>query len=279
MPNADDERLNVRFGYADTALGQLHYAACGDDSGTPVLLLHQTPRSWTEFADVIPLVGRSRRTIAMDSLGFGGSADPAEPLTIELLGSAVEALCDALGYERVHMVGHHTGGVIAIEAAARMGSRVASVLVSGAGFIDKAEWSRASRYAPVDWVPVRADGLHLKELWQRRAPFYGPGQEGFLTRFIVDAMRALDYVEDGHTAVHRYHMDERVGDVRSPVRAICGESDRYRKKDLEKFAAAFGCETKVIPGGGVSLPEEQPELFAREVLENVDRVERTERAS
>jgi pimeloyl-ACP methyl ester carboxylesterase len=39
-----------------------------------VLLLHQTPRSWDEFRDVLPLLGRSRRAIAIDLVGFGDSS-------------------------------------------------------------------------------------------------------------------------------------------------------------------------------------------------------------
>lgn len=65
----------LRFAYADTPLGQLHYAEGGE--GTPVLLLHQTPRSWDEFREVLPLLATRRRAIAMDMYGFGMSAKPA----------------------------------------------------------------------------------------------------------------------------------------------------------------------------------------------------------
>jgi pimeloyl-ACP methyl ester carboxylesterase len=43
-------------------------------TGEPVLLLHQTPRSWDEYRDVLPLLGANHRAIAMDTLGFGASA-------------------------------------------------------------------------------------------------------------------------------------------------------------------------------------------------------------
>ena len=67
----------VRRGYVDVAHGQMHYAACGDDDATtaPVVLLHQTPRSWREYAQVLPLIGARRRAIAVDTAGFGAS-DP-----------------------------------------------------------------------------------------------------------------------------------------------------------------------------------------------------------
>jgi hypothetical protein len=39
--------------FADTPEGQIHYAMAG--KGKPVLLLHQTPRSWDEYRAVLPI--------------------------------------------------------------------------------------------------------------------------------------------------------------------------------------------------------------------------------
>lgn len=39
---------------------------------------------------------------------------------------------EALGLDRFHLVGHHTGGVIAVEPAARFQNRVASLMLSAA---------------------------------------------------------------------------------------------------------------------------------------------------
>jgi pimeloyl-ACP methyl ester carboxylesterase len=58
--------------YIETSLGQLHYAEQG--AGKPMLLLHQTPRSFDEFRELIPLLAHDNRVIAMDMYGFGRSA-------------------------------------------------------------------------------------------------------------------------------------------------------------------------------------------------------------
>ena len=42
------------FGYVDVPEGQLHYRDEG--SGSPIVLLHQTPRSLDEFAELQPLL-------------------------------------------------------------------------------------------------------------------------------------------------------------------------------------------------------------------------------
>ena len=51
----------VKRGFADTVDGQIHYAMAG--KGDPVLFLHQTPRSWDEYRDVLPIIGKHYRAI------------------------------------------------------------------------------------------------------------------------------------------------------------------------------------------------------------------------
>src|SRR5579859_7717356 len=111
----------IRRGYADTSRGQVHYAEVipqAPASPVPVVLLHQTPRSWDEYREVLPLLGRTRRAIAMDTIGFGASA-PISDHAIETYASVVVEFIQALGLARAALVGHHTGGLIAIETAAR----------------------------------------------------------------------------------------------------------------------------------------------------------------
>ena len=251
-------------GYVPSTYGQLHYVECG--SGEPVLMLHQTPRSWTEYLDVLPLVGTRHRAIAVDTLGFGASAKPDGVHSVERWADAAGQLVDALGVDRFHLVGHHTGGVIAVELAAGSGDRVASLLLSGTPFIDDEKRRTADRRTPVDLVEPKPDGSHLLELWNRRREFYRPGEEAALNRFMIDALTVLDRVEEGHEAVRRSLLDQRLAQVTARILAICAEDDRFSLPALEKFAA-LSIETRVVPGGHVPLPEQQPERFAEIVLE------------
>ena len=96
----------TRRGFAEVADGVVHYAEAG--SGPAVLLLHQTPRSWDEYRDVLPLLGARFRAIAMDTIGFGESSKPPWEATIERFARVALDLLDALGVERASVVGHHT---------------------------------------------------------------------------------------------------------------------------------------------------------------------------
>src|SRR6478752_6726253 len=118
--------------FVTTRLGRIHVAMAG--TGFPVLLLHQTPRSWDEFRDVLPLLGRSRRAIAIDLLGFGDSSRlPLAEYSIERWADLAFAFADALGVSRFAVVGHHTGGYVAIEMAASRPERLVAAVLSCTG--------------------------------------------------------------------------------------------------------------------------------------------------
>jgi pimeloyl-ACP methyl ester carboxylesterase len=257
----------MRHGFADTRHGQVHYVEHG--SGEPVVLLHQTPRSWDEYRDVLPLLGASNRAIAVDTLGFGSSARPDGPWTIELFAAGVLDLCDALGLDRVAVVGHHTGGVIAVEVAAAAPERVRGLVLSATPFVDAGRRRRvATSRPPIDHVVPAADGSHLVQLWANRAGFYPPDRPDLLERLVRDALVVLDRVEEGHLAVNRYRMEERIGLVRAPTLALCGELDAFSGPDLPRIAAAIpGARSAVLPGTGVPAVDHRPEQFATAVGE------------
>ncbi|MBY8856786.1 alpha/beta fold hydrolase [Nocardia sp. CA2R105] len=254
--------------YLASRFGQLHYVECG--SGEPILLLHQTPRSWTEYAHVLPLLGARHRAIAMDTVGYGASAKPADDQSIEMFADGVEDLIDGLGLESVHLVGHHTGGVIAIEVAARLRDRVRSLVLSATPFVTPETRARAPWKRPIDWVQPKPDGSHLVELWNRRRHFYQTGQDAALTAFVADALRVLERAEDGHIAIRAFLMEQRLPLITAPATVICGQQDDPSMPSVEPLAAALSAKVHVVPDAGVPFPEQRPDEFARLVLEAVD---------
>ena len=99
--------------FLDTPYGQIHYAAEG--SGNPVVLLHQSPRSIDEYAEVMPLLAEKYWIIAMDTLGYGASDKPSEQPSLADYGKTVIMLLDKLGikgytlWENVQGRGTNTG--------------------------------------------------------------------------------------------------------------------------------------------------------------------------
>ncbi|NWG34418.1 MAG: alpha/beta hydrolase [Chloroflexi bacterium] len=94
----------------------LHVMQAGPKSGVPVMLLHGFPEFWYGWKNQIPaLVEAGCRVIVPDQRGYNLSDKPkgvknyrVDELVKDLLG-----LMDALDYEKVNLVGHDWGAVVA----------------------------------------------------------------------------------------------------------------------------------------------------------------------
>jgi pimeloyl-ACP methyl ester carboxylesterase len=261
--------VQIERAFARTAVGRIHYATAGE--GDPVLFLHQTPRSWDEYRDVIPIVGTRFRAIAMDTIGFGDSDKPPEHATVEGFGRGVIGLLDALELDRAHLVGHHTGAVVAMEVAGTYPDRVDRLVLSGATCPD--EEGRRREWPTIDAVDVSEDGSHLTELWKKRAWFYPTDRPDLLHRFVVDALKVgLDRVEEGHIAVNTFHIEDRLPNIKGPVLLVCGTEDWAAMPEQDKLQAYLPqAERLEVEGGMIPLDEHMPERFAEIVLDYLDR--------
>ena len=260
--------------FVDVPGGIIHCAECG--SGDPVLLLHQTPRSWNEFRDVLPLLGGTHRVIAMDTIGFGDSSRlPTGEDSIERWADVAVSFLDALRVERATLVGHHTGGYVALEIAASRPDRVAAVVLSGVVFHPVAErLAHAEGRAVVDDVDPKLDGSHLQELWQIRAGFYPPDVE-LLERFMIDCLKAGDLAAEGHRVVARYPIEERARLVSCPTMILAPTADPYAYPTVPALRAALPhAVVTEIEGGMVPMPDQLPVPFAAAIAEFLDGVDR-----
>ena len=90
---------------------RLHVAVAGPPEGHPVVLHHGWPQHWYTWRHLIgPLAAAGYRVIAPDFRGFGWSEyPPDEDFLKETLVDDLIALCDALGYPRISLVGHDWG--------------------------------------------------------------------------------------------------------------------------------------------------------------------------
>jgi pimeloyl-ACP methyl ester carboxylesterase len=257
----------IRRGFADIPGGQIHYRTAG--SGPTVLMLHQTPRSSDEFLDVIPAFAKHFRVIATDTIGYGDSYRPLDKSTriADFANSAVQLL-DYLEIGRAHVVGHHTGSVIAMELAAAHPDRVDKLVLSAAPYVDEKRREAMRTRPPVDKVDTKSDGSHLTEMWQLRMTFYPKNRPDLLARYVVDALKAKGNIEVGHQAVEECDVPEMLSRIHAPTLALCGTDDPFCYSDLGKIAGAIpGCEVKELPGGMVPIVDQMPEEFSRIVIE------------
>ncbi|SFR87575.1 Pimeloyl-ACP methyl ester carboxylesterase [Agromyces sp. CF514] len=167
-----------------------------DAAGTPVLAVHgitATHRSWDLFAEALP----DRRVIAPDLRGRGRSNALPAPYTLVQHADDLAAVLDALGVDRVHVVGHSMGAFVSVRFAERHPDRVAGLsLVDGGLPVPNPDG------IPADELPAVLLGPALERLsmtfrsradyvaFWRRHPALGP--------YWSDAIEAyVDYDVDG----------------------------------------------------------------------------------
>lgn len=253
--------MDVKRIFIDTPEGQIHCRVCG--GGKPVVLLHQTPRSSDEYAEVLPLLGRKFWAIAMDTVGFGDSYRFDGEMTIERLASGVEQLLHALGVEKASLVGHHTGAVIAVEVAASRPEAVEKLVLSGCPYVDAGEREKRKGKKVIDAYVSTMDGSHLLELWRGRQPYYPSDRPDILDRFIIDALKAGKNAAEGHLAVSKYRMEEKLSRIKCPTLVVAGTADPFAYPHAEKLKASIkNAEVVEIKGGTVALLEQMPREFA-----------------
>lgn len=270
--------LPARRGYADTPWGQLHYIEQG--VGQPLLLLHQTPRSSDEFAELLPLLRHSARAISMDMLGFGTSAPVPGQMSIEVLAEGAFALLDALGIDEAIVLGHHTGGAVAIEMAASRPDRVSGLVLSSAPWTDATYREHHAGGSGVDEAEVSESGDHLTSLWAQRQPFYPAARPDLLNRFVRDALAPGVDPAEGHMACARYVMEDRIGRVTAPTLIVAGAEDPFAMAAVEPLRAGLVhapvMGTHAIEGGHVALMEHRTSEVAALVIDFIDQGARGE---
>ncbi len=112
------------------------YRVAGRESGIPVVFLHGGPGEGSmAFAHGAgPELEKVARVVYYDQRGAGRSQRPsdADLYSIPILVEDVEALRRTLGVERIALVGHSFGTVLALEYAARYPEHAAGLVLAGA---------------------------------------------------------------------------------------------------------------------------------------------------
>jgi pimeloyl-ACP methyl ester carboxylesterase len=225
QPEAPAAHLNRKRAFLDTPFGQVYYVTQGQ--GEPVLLLHQTPSSMDQYAELIPLLAKTKRVIAMDNLGFGDSDKPARQLSIEEYGATVVQLLDELGIAKASIIGYHTGAFIGIEVATAHPERVDKLVLFEPFYIDDAVREAIRNFAKSGFKPfeMKPDGSHLMERWQQIRRTYPDMSLEQVTRDLIDNLKAGQAAGAGRLLVLNYPMEKRLPLIQAPTFIIWGNKD------------------------------------------------------
>ena len=271
LPHLD----GVEHSYADAGGLRMHVAEAG--AGEPVVLLHGWPQHWWEWRGVIPRLAESYRVICPDLRGLGWSDAPPRGYGKEALADDVLALLDALGLERVRLVGHDWGGYIGFLLCMRRPERFERFVALNTGHpfapvnlrtvsVMWRFWYQWLIATPVLGRAFVRSGFMLWPDWapEDRELFAAPLREPARVAATVQIYRSFQTRDLPAIARGRY----RRARLRTPTLFLHGADDRVIRPALlhgfEKHADDFRLE--LVEGVGHFIADEQPDLVADRTL-------------
>ncbi len=242
----------------------LAYREAGE--GIPVVLLHGIGSGSASWEGQLGGLGPSFRAIAWDAPGYGGS-DPlgAETPVVADYAQAVADLLDALGLDRVHLVGHSLGALIAAAFAARRADRLLSLTLAD----PTRGYAAAGDDVRVDGLAARIgaiDDLGPAGMAEARARnVLSPDAPAAALEKVRGVMAGLR--PDGFKQAARMmystdiHADARAISV--PALVMCGSADTVTPEDIARAIAAdiTGAEYRTLDGLGHASYVENPQIF------------------
>lgn len=172
--------MELEYSYIETNGIKLHVVQAGPPSGVPVILLHGFPEFHYGWRRQIPaLVEEGCRVIVPDQRGYNLSDKPGgvKNYSVNALVEDILGLVDALGYEKVNLVGHDWGGIIAWTLASKYPERLHRLSVMNAPHpavmrrtlsrdLDQMRRSLYAMFFQLPWLPESMLSLNR---WQRLA--------------------------------------------------------------------------------------------------------------
>ena len=147
-------RITIDSRFADVNGLRLHYLAAG--AGAPVILLHGYAENSHMWRPLMLELAKTRTVIAPDLRGFGRSSKPDIGYDKKTMAQDVRALATTLGHQRIQIVGHDIGLMVAYAYAAQYPASVERIALMDAFLPGVGDWQTV-------WL--------LRDLWHFH--FYG----------------------------------------------------------------------------------------------------------
>jgi pimeloyl-ACP methyl ester carboxylesterase len=265
--------VNLRRMYVDCRFGQLHLRSAfpsngGFDELTTLICLHQSPMSSRAFGDFLGQMATDRSVYAPDLPGYGESDAPLVPPSIADYAAAIGDFVDQMRFRQVDLLGYHTGSSVAAELAIARPEQVRRVVMVAAPVFTAGE---LDAFEKRPWpVPVREDGAHLAEEWQRTLRSRGPGvplerlAEGFADKLGGGARAGW-----GTIAAMRYPAQQRLQGLAQPTLVLRPKDDLW---DVTPRAKPLLPDARFVDLAdlGFGLFDAAPEIVARHVRAFLD---------
>jgi pimeloyl-ACP methyl ester carboxylesterase len=272
----------------DIELGNLRVHVAEAGSGEPLLLLHTSFEHCHAWRGVAPMLADRYRLICPDMRGCGWSDAPATGYEKQVLASDVVSLLDALGLDRVGLVGHGMGGLVGFLAALAAPERISRYLAIGVVH----PWLRLdarlagslwrSWYQPIVATPrlgprVAASRAFLSWMLRGTSPHPEAWPDAEIDRY-AERLAEPERARAAASMYRSFLLRELIPLVRGRYRSqrliprtllLFGTRDRFFSthalRGFEPYAEDMSVE--LLEGEGHFVHEERPELIARRAME------------
>lgn len=229
------------------------YRIVGDheDAGKlPLLCLHGGPGAAHDYIEPLQRVAATgRRVILYDQLGCGRSDHPHDPSlwAVDLFVAEVGAVREALGLNRLHLLGHSWGGMLAMEYALTRPEGLESLVVASSP-ASMRQWVAEANRLRADLPPeVQATLRTHEEAETTDDPAYEEAMGVFYRRHLCRLDPWPDYVQrtfaqleedpevyhtmNGPSEFHvvgtlrDWDIKDRLGEIRVPTLVTSGRYD------------------------------------------------------
>jgi pimeloyl-ACP methyl ester carboxylesterase len=242
-------RLGLRAQEQDLSLAYMDVPAA-KPNGRTVVLLHGKNFSGAYWEPTVrALHDRGFRVVVPDQIGFGKSSKPrAFQFTFHALADHTRQLLDALHLERVSVVGHSMGGMVATRFALSYPTRVEKLaLVNPIGLED---WQRVVPYRPIEaWYRDELALTPEKIRDYQSKSYYAGGWSDAADKLMQIQARWTKHPEYPRVAwcsaltydmIFTQPVVHELADLRAPTLLIIGQRDRTAlgKASVSKEVAA-----------------------------------------
>lgn len=272
------------------------YRSLGDGPGLPLLCLHGGPGSTHVGLTVLDPLADERRVVLYDQLGSGNSSKPSDPSlwTVDLFLAELATVREALGLDRMHLLGHSWGGMLAQEYALTQPEGLAGLVLSST-LSSSLLWREESLRLRADLPAGIREPLDAHEAaGTTDDPEYERAVFEFLHRHlcrldpwppIVEEMVRSTNLEVYNTmwgpseahptgVLAGWDVTPRLGEIRVPALVLCGRYDEATPHQAETIVAALpDAELVVFEESAHLAPVEETERYLATVRSFLARVE------
>ena len=258
VPEGDDDERGPQTQSVTVAAGTIRYVREGDGERA-IVLLHGFGADLSAWLfNTGTLAGPGRSVVVLDLPGHGGSTKDVGGGTLDELAATVREALDALGLDRIDLVGHSLGGAVAIAISAADPGRIVSLtLIAPAGLGPEIDGEFLDRFVAAesrrDLRPV------LERLFADPAVVTRQFTEEVLKTKRIDGVdAALRAIAAANFPGGRQALDlaDTLAGLPLPVLVIWGAQDGILPP-AQAAAAPAGARVEVIEGAG-----HQPQMEA-----------------